>query len=109
MDDLFGWLGRSTDHPLITSSVFHYELEFIHPFADGNGRMGRLWQTLLLSRWRPLFADLPIADLVYANQGAYYQAIQDSTSQASVTPFIADTTVTCTGSGRASSSFVTCA
>lgn len=88
MGNLLGWLGRSTDHPLINSSVFHYELEFIHPFADGNGRAGRLWQTLILSRWRPLFADLPIETLVHANQGAYYQAIQDSTKQASATPFV---------------------
>jgi len=88
MADLLGWLGRSADHPLISSSVFHYELEFIHPFADGNGRTGRLWQTLILSRWRTLFADLPIETMVYANQGAYYQAIQDSTEASSATPFI---------------------
>ena len=89
MDDLFGWLARTPEHPLIASAVFHYEFEFIHPFADGNGRMGRLWQTLLLLRWRPLFADLPVDSLVHRHQAEYYQAIQRSTVDTDSAPFIA--------------------
>lgn len=56
MKDLLGWLKRTDAHPLVAGCVFHYELEFMHPFADGNGRLGRLWQSLILSRWNPLFA-----------------------------------------------------
>lgn len=88
MNELFDWLNATDDHPLITSSVFHYEFEFIHPFADGNGRMGRLWQTLLLSRWKPLFANLPVESLVHQHQAEYYQAINRSTAQTNSTPFI---------------------
>ena len=60
MANLLAWLGSTDEHPLIASSVFHYEFEFIHPFEDGNGRMGRLWQTLILTRWKPLFAHIPV-------------------------------------------------
>ena len=59
MADLFAWLGQSDEHPLIKSCVFHYEFEFIHPFADGNGRMGRLWQTVILYHWRNVFSLIP--------------------------------------------------
>lgn len=88
MTDLFQWLQTTKTHPLVASSVFHFEFEFIHPFADGNGRMGRLWQTLILSKWHPLFANLPVESLVNAHQSAYYQAIQDSTEQTDCKPFI---------------------
>ncbi len=75
MDDLFSWLAATDAHPLIASSVFHYEFEFIHPFADGNGRMGRLWQSLILARWNPLFADIPVESLVFEHQAEYYRAL----------------------------------
>jgi len=88
MEDLFKWLQTTDVHPLISSSVFHFEFEFIHPFADGNGRLGRLWQTLILSQWHPLFANLPVESLVHKNQAAYYQALQDSTNQTDCAPFI---------------------
>jgi len=89
MADLFRWLATTDAHPLITSSVFHYEFEFIHPFADGNGRMGRLWQSLILARWNPLFADIPVESLIFEHQVEYYQAIQESTHQTDSAPFIA--------------------
>ena len=88
MHDLLAWVAATEDHPLIASSVFHYEFEFIHPFTDGNGRMGRLWQTLLLSRWQPLFAHLPVESLIHRHQETYYQAIQLSTGQTDSAPFI---------------------
>ena len=88
MQDLLQWLSASDQHPLITSSVFHYEFEFIHPFADGNGRMGRLWQTLILTRWKPLFANIPVESLVHKHQAEYYLALQKSTDQTDSAPFI---------------------
>jgi Fic family protein len=89
MSDLFGWLAATDAHPLIAGSVFHYEFEFIHPFADGNGRMGRLWQSLILARWNPLFADIPVESLIFEHQAEYYQALQESTRQTDSAPFIA--------------------
>ena len=89
MGDLFGWLAATDAHSLIASSVFHYEFEFIHPFADGNGRMGRLWQSLILARRNPLFADIPVESLIFEHQAEYYQAIQESTQKTNSAPFIA--------------------
>ena len=88
VNDLFEWLTESTDHLLIRSCVFHYEFEFIHPFSDGNGRMGRLWQSLILGRLHPLFEHLPVENMVYANQQAYYDAITESSRVANSCPFI---------------------
>ena len=88
VNDLFEWLTESTDHLLIRSCVFHYEFEFIHPFSDGNGRMGRLWQSLILGRLHPLFEHLPVENMVYANQQAYYDAITGSSRVANSCPFI---------------------
>ena len=89
MADLFDWLTATDAHPLIASSVFHYEFEFIHPFADGDGRMGRLWQSLILARWNRLFAELPVESLIHAHQDEYYRAIQDSTRRTDCAPFVA--------------------
>lgn len=88
MADLTQWLNSTKDHPLIASSVFHYELEFIHPFSDGNGRMGRLWQTLILSKWHPLFLTLPLESVIKEHQQQYYQALEAADQQADSTPFI---------------------
>ena len=86
--DLLEWTKNSEVHMLIRSCVFHYELEQIHPFADGNGRIGRLWHTLLLSKWNPAFAWLPVESMIHANQRAYYDAINASNAAGSSTTFI---------------------
>ena len=88
MADLFQWLKNSDVHPLIKSCVFHYEFEFIHPFQDGNGRMGRLWQTVILKDWKSVFAWLPIETLIKENQEEYYKALNSSDSNADSTNFI---------------------
>lgn len=88
MGDLFDWLTTTKDHPLISSCVFHYEFEFIHPFADGNGRMGRLWQTAILTRWQPIFAWLPVENIIKEHQQEYYDAIAQSDKVGNSTIFI---------------------
>lgn len=86
--DLLEWAKTTEVHMLIRSCVFHYELELIHPFADGNGRVGRLWHTLLLSKWNPTFAWLPVESMIYANQQEYYNAINASNNAGESTIFI---------------------
>ena len=88
MADLFRWLQHAQDHLLIRSCVFHYEFEFIHPFIDGNGRMGRLWQSLILGKLNPVFEHLPIENMVYSNQQKYYESISKSTKAGESGPFI---------------------
>lgn len=88
LEQLFNWLKTSSANMLIKSSAFHYEFEFLHPFRDGNGRMGRLWQTALLSSWKPIFAWIPIESIIKDNQEEYYNAITLSASQAKSNIFI---------------------
>lgn len=86
--ELLDWVRESDVHMLIKSCVFHYELELIHPFADGNGRIGRLWHTLLLTQWKPMFAWLPVESIIHDRQDEYYQAINRSNNEAESTSFI---------------------
>lgn len=88
VEELLNWAENSDIHMLIRSCVLHYELELIHPFADGNGRIGRLWHTLLLSRWNPVFAWLPIESIIHENQAEYYAAINASNDACESTIFI---------------------
>ena len=88
MADLFEWLKTSDVHPLIKSCVFHYEFEFIHPFQDGNGRIGRLWQTVILKEWKEVFAWIPVETLIKENQKEYYNTLGVSDKSANSTKFI---------------------
>lgn len=90
MEDLFGWMSREKEevHPLILSSVFHYEFVFIHPFADGNGRMARLWQTSILCAWNPTFQYMPVESQIHAFRSAYYEAIARCHKEGSSNGFI---------------------
>ena len=86
--NLMAWVKHTDVHPLIKSCVFHYEFEFIHPFADGNGRMGRMWNTLLLYRWKPVFAWIPVEAIIRERQSEYYEALSAADQAADATPFI---------------------
>ena len=86
--DLLAWLKQTDTHPLVASCVFHYELEFIHPFADGNGRMGRLWQTVILNRWNPLFSFLPVETAIRERQAEYYRVLGACDKAGKSTAFI---------------------
>ncbi|WP_267406984.1 MULTISPECIES: Fic family protein [unclassified Chryseobacterium] len=88
MNDLFSYLKNDKDLILIKSCVFHYEFEFIHPFVDGNGRMGRLWQTLILMQQYPVFEYLPVESLIKENQQEYYNKLSESEKMGQSTPFI---------------------
>ncbi len=88
MNDLLAWLKKTDEHPLVAGSIFHYELEFIHPFSDGNGRMGRLWQTLILFQWKALFAYLPVESVIHDRQEEYYHSLVRSDTLSDATPFI---------------------
>ena len=86
--DLLGWLRKTDAHPLVASAAFHYEFEFIHPFSDGNGRMGRLWQTLILSRWQPVLAWLPVETVIRHRQQEYYAQLAKADAASDCSGFI---------------------
>ncbi|MBR2255046.1 MAG: Fic family protein, partial [Candidatus Methanomethylophilaceae archaeon] len=88
IEDLMQWVRTTDHHPLIVSCVFHHEFEYVHPLTDGNGRTGRLWQTLLLSKWNPVFEWLPVESAIRDRQTEYYEAIRNATDKGDTCVFI---------------------
>ena len=88
MAGIFSWMHSTDLHPLLVSCVFHYEFEFVRPFSDGNGRTGRLWQTLMLSRWRAPLAWLPVETIIRSRQQGYYAAFGQSNANGTCTAFV---------------------
>lgn len=88
VEKLMNWLENSELHPLIKSCIFHFEFELIHPFLDGNGRCGRLWHTLILSKWNNLFAWLPVESMVHRYQQKYYDTINSCNEKCDSTEFV---------------------
>lgn len=86
--DLLGWVRKTDAHPLVASAAFHYEFEFIHPFPDGNGRMGRLWQTLILGQWQPMLAWLPVETVIRHRQKDYYAQLARADASSDCSGFI---------------------
>ncbi|MBP5685061.1 MAG: Fic family protein [Candidatus Methanomethylophilaceae archaeon] len=88
IEELMQWASTSEDHPLIVSCVFHHEFEYIHPFTDGNGRTGRLWQNLILSKWNPVFEWIPVESAIRDRQSEYYRCIREATDLNDTSVFI---------------------
>ena len=88
MMNLFEWLSHTDIHPILASSIFHYEFEFIHPFEDGNGRTGRFWQTLILCKWNDSFKNIPVETVIHRRRDEYYRSIEVSNIKGESGPFI---------------------
>lgn len=88
MNDLFKWLKRSKEVPLVKSCIFHFVFETIHPFSDGNGRIGRFWQTVILGKWNSLFYALPIENMVLTHQRKYYKSLNESQKKSDAGAFV---------------------
>lgn len=88
MSNLIDWYKGSALHPLVKSAIFHYEFEYIHPFADGNGRIGRMWHSLLLGKWKKIFYYLPVEELIQKRKSEYYKALSNATAMTDSACFV---------------------